>query len=62
MEYVQEKLEISSIGLDWMLLYKDFDYIGQGFHQVWYQATVKAAVFGVFEDLKFKISDGLDQN
>ena len=31
-----------------------------GFHQVWYQGIVKAAVFGVFEDLKSKISEGLD--
>ena len=29
-----------------------------GFHQVWYQGIVKATVSGVFEDLKFKISEG----
>ena len=27
-----------------------------------YQGIVKATVFGVFEDLKFKISEGSDQN
>ena len=32
------------------------------FHQVWYQGGVKATVSGVVEDLKFKISEGLDQN
>ena len=37
-------------------------YVQQGFHQVWYQGGVKATVFGVFEDLNFKISEGLDQN
>ena len=34
----------------------------QGFHQVWYQGGVKATVSGVVEDLKFKISEGSDQN
>jgi hypothetical protein len=34
----------------------------KGFHQVWYQGIVKATVSGVFEDLKFKISEGSDQN
>ena len=34
-------------------------YVGQGFHQVWYQGGVKATVSGVVEDLKFKISEGL---
>ena len=29
----------------------------QGFHQVWYQGIVKATVFGVFEDLKFKFQN-----
>ena len=33
-----------------------------GFHQVWYQGGVKATVSGVVEDLKFKISEGSDQN
>ena len=33
-----------------------------GVHQVWYQGIVKATVSGVFEDLNFKISEGLDQN
>ena len=37
-------------------------YLGKGFHQVWYQGIVKATVFGVFEDLKFKISESSDQN
>ena len=37
-------------------------YLHYGFHQVWYQSIVEAAVFGVFEDLRFKISEGLDQN
>ena len=32
-------------------------YVYQGFHQVWYQGIVKATVSGVFEDLKFKISE-----
>ena len=32
------------------------------FHQVWYQGGVKTAVFGVVEDLKFKISEGYNQN
>ena len=27
-----------------------------------YQGGVKSTVFGVFKDLKFKISEGLDQN
>ena len=31
-------------------------------YQVWYQGIVKAAVFGVFEELKFEMSEGLDQN
>ena len=29
--------------------------------KVWYQSILKATVSGVFEDLKFKISEGLDQ-
>ena len=33
-----------------------------GFHQVWYQGGMKATVSGVVEDLKFKISEGSDQN
>ena len=33
-----------------------------GVSKVWHQGILKAAVFGVFEDLKFKISGGLDQN
>ena len=33
-----------------------------GVHKVWYQDGGKATVSGVFEDLKFKISEGLDQN
>ena len=37
-------------------------YVHQGFYQVWHQGTVKATVSGVFEDLKFKISQGLDEN
>ena len=37
-------------------------YVLQGFHQVWYQGIVKATVSGVFEDLKKKISEGLDQD
>ena len=37
-------------------------YVGQGFHQVWYQGGVKATVSGVVEDLKFKISEGADPN
>ena len=37
-------------------------YIGQGFHKVWYQDIVKATVSGVLEDLTFKISEGSDQN
>ena len=28
----------------------------------WYQGGVKSTVFGVFEDLKFKISEGYKQN
>ena len=36
--------------------------VGQGFQQAWYQGMVKATVSGVFEDLKFKISGGSDQN
>ena len=32
------------------------------FHQVWYQVGVKATVSGIVEDLKFKISEGLDHN
>ena len=39
-----------------------FKYVSQGFHQVWYQGGVKATVYGVVEDLKFKISEGSDQN
>ena len=38
-------------------------YVYQGFLQVWYQGIVKAAGFGVFEELEFKISEAaLDQN
>ena len=37
-------------------------YDHQGFHQVWYQGIVKATVFGVLEDLAFKISEVSDQN
>ena len=32
------------------------------FHQVWYQGGMKSTVFGVFEDLKFKISESSDPN
>ena len=28
----------------------------------WYQGGVKPTVFGVFQDLKFKISEGSNQN
>ena len=34
----------------------------QDFSDYRYQDIVKATVSGVFEDLKFKISEGLDQN
>ena len=37
-------------------------YIHQEFHQVRYQGIVKATVTEGFEDLKFKISEGSDQN
>ena len=37
-----------------------FRNVQEGFHQVWYQGIVKATVSGVFEDLKFKISEGSD--
>ena len=30
--------------------------------KVWYQGILKATISGVFQDLKFKISEGLDQN
>ena len=30
--------------------------------EVWYQGILKATVSGVFQDLKFEISEGLDQN
>ena len=33
----------------------------QGFHQVWYQGSVKATVSGVLENLTFKISEGSDK-
>ena len=36
--------------------------VHQGFHQAWYQGIVKATYSEVFEDLKFKISEGYDQN
>ena len=34
----------------------------QSFSNLRYQGIVKAIVSGVFEDLKFKISEGSDQN
>ena len=34
----------------------------EGVSKVWYQGILKATVSDVFEDLKFKISEGLDQN
>ena len=34
----------------------------KGFHQVWYQVIVKATVFYRLKGLKFKISEGSDQN
>ena len=34
----------------------------RGFNKFWYQGGVKATVSGVFEDLKFKISEGYKQN
>ena len=55
LKYLEDQLEYrlnscqSSVGI-------------QGFHQVSYQGVVKATVFGVVEDFKFKISEGLDQN
>ena len=33
-----------------------------GVSQVWYQGGVKSTVSEVFEDLKFKLSEGYDQN
>ena len=33
-----------------------------GFHQVCYEGGIKPTVSGVFEDIKFKISEGSDQN
>ena len=42
---------------------KFFNIIGtMRFHQVQYQGIVRTTVSGVFEDLKFKISEGSDQN
>ena len=38
------------------------EYLYQGFHQIQYQAGVKSTVSGVFEDLKFKISEGYKQH
>ena len=35
-------------------------FIGQGFHQVWYQDIVKATGSAVLEDLTFKISESSD--
>ena len=32
-----------------------------GMSKVWYQGILKATVFGVLQDLKFKISEGSDQ-
>ena len=37
-------------------------YVHQGVSKVWYQGILKATVSGVFEDLKFKISEGSEQN
>ena len=34
----------------------------RGFTKFLYQGIVKATVSGIFEDLKFKISEGSDQN
>ena len=36
--------------------------VPQGMSKVWYQGILKGTVSGVFEDLKFKISEGSDQN
>ena len=43
-------------------LYVLFGSTIQWFHQVWYQGGVKSTVSCVFEDLKFKISEGSDPN
>ena len=43
-------------------LYKIHTCLHQGMSKVWYQGILKATVSGVFEDLKFKISEGSDQN
>ena len=34
----------------------------KGFHQVQYQGGVKSTDAGVFEDIKFQISEGYKQN
>ena len=38
------------------------EYVQQGESKVWYQGILKATVFWVWGDLKFKISEGSDQN
>jgi hypothetical protein len=42
--------------------HKIYTLYSRGCKKVWYQGILKATVSGVFEDLKFKISEGLDQN
>ena len=56
-------LFITGVGrVVWKRPKKPLRSIKKGFHQVWYQGIVKAIVFRVLEDLKFKISEGSDQN
>ena len=50
---------IEQFSMLWLELSK---YVHWGFHQVWYQGGVKGTVSGVIEDVKFKISEGSNQN
>ena len=45
-----------------MNIAQQLSVVQQGASKVWYQGILKATVSGVFEALKFKISEGSDQN
>ena len=50
--------KFSLCSLEHAYLYARRKYVVQGFHQIFYQGGVLSKVSLVFEDFKFKISEG----
>ena len=60
--YVARSTKLHGVKIDGFL-YPNFMYVYSGFFENFlYQSGVKSTVFWVFEELKFKICEGYDQN